>query len=92
MAQIRVMGDDPAEVEAVLTRMREWLADCPDLTAGSSTKLGHRGGGGRFTFELMLARPESTPIRVEAERTDGGKPARARVERRPRRALPPGTA
>lgn len=90
MAQIRIMSDNAAEVEQVLDLLLEYLRDCPDLAAGSPTRLGHRGGGGRVVFELMPARPTTPPVRVEAERVDEPAPSRPRVARRSPRALPPG--
>lgn len=85
MAQVRVMADDVDEVDAILAELLPWLRACPTLAAGSPTRLGHRGGGGRVVFELMLSGSAAGPVRVEAERTD--RPNRSAVGRR---RLPPG--
>ncbi|GII83643.1 hypothetical protein Ssi03_16330 [Sphaerisporangium siamense] len=88
MPQVRMMGDDAEEVDAVLEVALAWLRSCPDLIVGSPTRLGHRNGGGRVVFELMLARP-AAPQRVQAERVDVPARRRAAGSAR-RRALPPG--
>ncbi len=94
MPQVRLMGDDPDEVDDVLEVALRWLRTCPDLVVGNPTGLHHRSGGRRVVFELMLAAPTG-PQRVQAERVDtpsspprASVPAAGRPRRRP--ALPPG--
>ncbi|MFI9366074.1 hypothetical protein ACIG5E_34240 [Kitasatospora sp. NPDC053057] len=98
MVQVRLMGDDSGRVDRVLELMLQALRACPDLVVGDTTRLGHRGGGGRLVFDVSLSAGSTTgssttggpgPVWVRAERTDRPRATRPRVGSG-RRALPPG--
>jgi hypothetical protein len=89
MPQVRIMGDNRANVERVVELLLGLIADSPDLFAGDPTDLGHRGGGARIVFDVS-ARPGEPGgrERVRAERVDT-TPDRRPSRRRSPRALPP---
>jgi hypothetical protein len=91
VAQIRVMADDPEHAGQILGQLLA-LIDTPGsgLVAGRPTSLRHRGGGGRFVFDLDTRQPSTGPIRVHAERIYEQDEPRPRFTRHTPRALPPG--
>lgn len=102
MPQTRVMGDDRGHVESVVQKLRALIADHGmeyGLFVGDATQLTHRGGGGRFVFDLTDLGYACSPGRddqpthgaegdVIVERVDS-VPARQQTTR-PRGELPPG--
>lgn len=90
MVQIRVMSGDPDAGRRVLEVLEPLLRSCTELVVSEGADLEHRGGGLRFTFEVMLA-PGARTVRVD--RTDHDVTVeRVDSPRRPsrRRALPRG--
>ncbi|MFD9948822.1 hypothetical protein ACFWYW_46775 [Nonomuraea sp. NPDC059023] len=92
MVQFRAMADDGQAVQDVLAAVIPWLRACPDLIISDTRELGHRGGGSRVVFEVLLARPADAPVRATAERVTPRSPARSPGRRGAggrRRALDP---
>ncbi|MEV0822541.1 hypothetical protein [Nonomuraea rubra] len=89
MPQVRIMGDNAANVQRVAELLLDLIAGSPELHAGDPTDLGHRGGGARIVFDVS-ARPREAGgrERVQAERVETTPARRPRPPRSPR-ALPP---
>ncbi|MEV1178981.1 hypothetical protein [Nonomuraea sp. NPDC049784] len=87
MVQFRAMDDNADDVAQVLAVVLPLLGDCPNLVVSGPRRLGHRGGGGRVVFEVMLAPERDGRQWANADRVDDQPPALPR-ERAPRRALP----
>lgn len=80
MVQIRVMGDDPDRVTAVLEVLLPLVQAHPLLTVGDPAELGMRGPGRRVVFDLTRA--DEPPVTIRVERTDQPPPARRQLPRR----------
>ncbi|MFI9845165.1 hypothetical protein ACIHFD_49660 [Nonomuraea sp. NPDC051941] len=89
MVQFRAMDDNADDVADVLAVALPWLQACPDLVLSGTRELGHRGGGGRVVWEVLLApaaRQRAQAERVKADRVDEPAPQpRRRAIEPPRR-------